>query len=339
MDGPCPVAGVMTRLLTGSTVLWRWEAPEPIAAGSTPVLVVRRGADVVAGIPALDAVVDPVSITAIADDRRRLTLGAGLTDGVAAQAAGPGWGSAWIVAPGGGAFPVRVVGITPSSGGAATVVLADPLPRTVVVGGSSIQWASWFTTFSGADVTAEASRSITWTVEYEPIHAGAAASEETERASTGRLIVVAKTFDTGLTPEEFGRQFPTLAQTVASRDNGRTGIIDAARHELELHLLPHARGRGLYVDDLDGGAFLLAHAHLVAAAILDGSDPTRAEALRTRAAVLRDLALRAVWADLDADGVIDPGEDGAPMSGPPRLSGSTARRGRVCPKFSIGMSH
>lgn len=327
------------KTLTGSTALWRWEAPEPIAPGTVPVLVVRRGTDVVAGIPALDVAVDPVAITAIADDRRRLTLGAGLTDGVAAQAAGPGWGSAWIVAPGGGAFPVRVNGITPSSGGAATVTLADPLPRTVVVGGSSIQWSSWFTTFSAADVTAEASRSITWTVTYEPVHAGAAASEDTEKSSKGRFVVIAKLFDTGLTVEEFARQFPTLAQTVSSRDNGRSGIIDAARAELELHLLPHARGRGLQVDDLDGPPFQLAHAHLTAASIVEATDPTRAEALRTRAATLRDLALRAVWADLDADGVIDPGEDPESLSGPPRLSGSTARRGRTCPKFSIGMSH
>lgn len=327
------------KLITGSTVLWRWEAPAPVAAETTPSLVVRRGADVVAGIPALSPVVEPVSITSIADDRRRLAVAAGLTDGEAAMAAGGEWGSAWIVAPGGGAFPVRVVGVTPSSGGAATVTLADPLPRSVVVGGSSLQWASWFTTFSAADVTASASRALTWTVAYEPIHAGAAAGEETAKTSTGRLTVVARIFDTGLTPEEFARQFPAMAQTVASRDNSREGMIDAARRELELHLLPAARGRGLTVDDLDGPPFALAHAHLTAAAVVEGTDPDRAASLRERAAQLRDLALRAVWADRDGDGIIDAGEDGAALSGPPRVSSSTRRQSRtVTPAFTRGMS-
>lgn len=272
------------KLTTASTALWRWEAPEPVAAGKVPSLAVKRGADAVAGIPALEAAVDPVSITAIGADRRTLTVGDGLTGGVAAQAAGPGWGTAWIVAPGGGAFPVRVSGITPSSEGAATVTLADPLPRSVVVGGASLQWASWWTTFSAADVTATASRALTWTVTYEPVHAGAAATEETERVSRGRLVVVAQVFDTGLTPEEFARQFPSLGQTVASRDNGRQGIIDAARGEAELQLLPAARGRGVHVDDLDGPAFLLAHAHLTAAMVVEERDPDRAAALRERAA-------------------------------------------------------
>lgn len=327
-------------LAVGATVLWRWEAPAPVAAGTTPALVVRRGADAVAGVPALAAAVDPVSITAIGDDRRTLTVAAGLTDGEAAMAAGPEWGAAWIVAPGGGAFPVRVSGVTPSSGGAATVRIADPLPRAVVVGGASIQWASWYATLGPDDVTATASRALTWTVTYRPIHAGAAAGEETERRSSGRLAVVARPFATGLTVDEFARQFPGLGQTVAARDNGRSGILDAAERELLLHLLPAARGRGLYVDDLDGEAFQLTHAHLAAAMVVEATDPDRAVALRERAAVLRDLALRAVWADADSDGTIGPGEDGAPLSGPPRLSSSVRRRGGGrAPAFTRDMSH
>lgn len=327
------------KFVTGSTTLWRWEASEPLAPESTPTLVIRRGADVVAGIPALAPTVEPVGITALADDRRKLTVSAALDEGEAAMAAGPEWGSAWVVAPGGGAFPVRISGITPGEE-TATVVLADPLPRTVVVAGATLQWASHYTTFSNADVTSTASRSLTWTVTYEPVHAGGAADEETQKTSTGRLIVVARLFDTGLTPETLASIFPASAGTVHSRDNSRGGIIAAAKTELELSLLPEARARNLHIDDLDGSMLTLCHAHIAMAAIVEANQPDRAQTLRERAATLRDLALRAIWADLDADGMIDPGEDGAALSGPPRLSSSVARRTtRVTPTFTRGMSH
>lgn len=323
---------------TSSTSLWRWEAPEAIAPETTPSLSVRRGADAVLGIPALQSAVDPVGITALGDDRRRLTVDAGLDGGEAAMAAGEGWGAAFVVAPNGGAFPCRVTGVTPHAS-AATVTLADPLPRTVNVSGATLQWASWWSTFSADDVTAEASRALTWTVTYEPLHGGSAGSEATERTSSGRLLVVARPFDTGLDTESFAAIFPSLAQTVPSRDNGRAGIIAAAKQELELALLPEARARGLYVDDLDGSTLALSHAHLTAAMIVEAKEPERAALYRERAAELRDLALRAIWADLDGDGVIDPGEDGAALSGPPRLSGSTARRGARLPTFGRGMYH
>lgn len=306
------------KLATGSTHLWRWEAPEPVAPGSTPTLVVRRGADAIDGIDALAPVVAPATVTAISTDKKRLTLSAPLVG--ADRAAGPRWGAAWLVTPSDGAFPVRVSGIS-TAAGVTTVALADPLPRRPAGAASSLQWAIWTTIF-GPEVTAAAARDIVWSVTWQPVHAGGAASAETEGCDEGRIIICRRPFSTGLTSLGLGRVFTDLGQTTAARDNGRQEAIAAALDEIEIDLAPHLGPRGLYPDDIDGHHLRLAHAHLAAAVLVARSAPKRADQLRAQYAALLEKGLRAVWVDLDRDGIVDAGEEEVALSGPVPLEGA-----------------
>lgn len=322
------------KLRTGSTALFRWEAPSPVA--EAPVLTVQAGADVVAGVPALAVAVAPGTVDTISADRRRLTLVAPLV-GTTARAAGPEWGEAHLVTPAGGVFAVRVGAI---SDDADVVTLADPLPRSVDPTGATLAWASWWTTFTADDVTAGARRDIRWTVTARPLHAGSAGAEATEDQHFGRIAVVDRPFSTGVTTGDLARRFPDLASTVAGRDNSRAGILDAALDRLALDLRPHLRPHGLWEDDIDGEALALAHGTLAAAWILDRTEPERADRLRKDYAEALDQGLRAIWADLDADGVIDDGETleatGAVPLAPQRLSTLFASARPLAPTWSRG---
>lgn len=289
---------------TASSHHFRWVAPEPVAA--TPTLAVSAGGQGYAGLDALAVVAGPGVIDTLSADRRVLTL----TEAVAGdttRAAGEEWGAAFVVTPAGGVFPVRVAEVVSST----SIRLADPLPRTVDPESGSLQWATYWTTLGSANVTASARRDVTWTITYRPLFAGSADGEASIETESGRIVIADRPFSTGLTDARLRAAYSDLASTTPGRDNSRADIIAAAEAELILELLPHIRPRGLWPDDISGVAFRPAHAALAAAMIVERAEPDRAEKLRERALSLIEKGLLATWADLDADGVLDLGEEGA----------------------------
>ncbi len=307
------------KVRTGTTGLFGWEAPEPVAADPSPALVISAAGEALAGIPALDPVVAPQTVTAVSDDNKRLTLDGALAD--ADRAAGERWGEGWFITASDGVFPVRIGGIS-TADGVTTIRLADPLPRRPAVGTGTLQWSRWTSVLSPAAVTGTARRDITWTVTWQPLQAGAAADDATEQVDEGRLIVCRRPFDTGLTPAYLGRTFPDLAQTVASRDNGRLGVIEATLEELEIELAPHLAPKGLYPDDINGRRLRIAHAYLAAALIVEKNEPNRAKRLRQTYPEKFDKGLRQIWVDQNRNGQVDEGEDTDGPTQPVQLAGA-----------------
>ncbi|MCB9553520.1 MAG: hypothetical protein H6705_16885 [Myxococcales bacterium] len=304
------------RIRAGTTGLFAWDAPEPVAASPAPTLVVRIAGEAADGIADLAPVVAPASVSAVSTDLKRLTLSAELED--ADRAAGERWGTAWFVTSSDGAFPVRVAGIA-TVAGVTTVSLADPLPRRPASASGSLQWARW-TTVLDEGVTGTPRRDVTWVITWRPLHAGAAAGDATEETAEGRLIIARAPFATGLTAQRLGAIYPDLAQTVAGRDNSRAAAIDAALAELELDLAPDLAARGLWPDDIDGTHLHLAHATLTAAVVVEKAEPKRAERLRKLYDAQRQKGLRQIWADLDRDGLVDAGEDTSGPTAPVQLA-------------------
>ncbi|RTL16444.1 MAG: hypothetical protein EKK55_24310 [Rhodocyclaceae bacterium] len=330
----------MIKLRLGREFLFRWQAPAPVTSDPAPVLAVYAGEAEVEGIDALTRAVAPSAITAIGDDRKRLTIAADLLDAEATRCAGEGWGEAFVVAPGGGVFPVRIGRIVPGSSGA-TVDLTEPLPRSVPATAASLEWASWWTLWTAATVTGTARRDLTWSVAWRPLLAGSAAGEAAVEVDDGVAVVVVRPFATGLTPASLGGVFPDLAVSTPGRDNSRAGVIAAAEAQLVLDLAPHLGERGLVEDDVDGRRLHLAHAHLAAAMIVDRTDPERAERLRALYADQLARGLRAVWVDLDRDGRIDQGEAGGRLTGATAITFGARRLGRAAraATFRRGMGH
>lgn len=293
---------------TSTSHLFRWVAPEPVAA--TPTLAVTAGGQAYAGLDALAVVAGPGTVDTLSTDRRVLTLTEAFT-GDGSRAAGEEWGAAFLVTPAGGVFPVRVAEVVSTS----SIRLADPLPRTVDPTDGSIQWATYWTTFSNANVTSTARRDVTWTVQYRPLFAGSADGEASTETDSGRVVVADRPFSTGLTDARLRAAYPDLGSTTPGRDNSRADIIMAAEAELLLELLPHIRPRGLWPDDISGNAFRPAHAALAAAMIVERAEPDRADKLRARAIKLIEMGIQATWADLDADGILDAGEEGLNSGG------------------------
>ncbi|MCA9560398.1 MAG: hypothetical protein KC583_17735, partial [Myxococcales bacterium] len=160
-----------------------------------------------------------------------------------------------------------------------------------------------------ADVAAAVRRDLTWAVSFTPLQAGTADAEG-ELWDDGRVLVVARPFATRLTERGLVASYPDLASSTPGRDNGRSAVIEAAGDELRLLLVPHLAPRGVHIDQLDGGPFAPAHAALTAALIVERAEPEHAQALRERAVKLVEQAVSCAWADLDADGQVDPGEEG-----------------------------
>ncbi len=309
----------MLKIKTASDHLFTWTAPDAVLTGTTPTLTVLAGGVAVAGIPAMQAITATQTVSAIAADRTTITLNAAVDTGDAGAAQNRLYGDGFILSGDDRIIPVRIVAIDLSDTGT-QVTLAEPLPRTVSGSGSSLQWATWWTVFTSADVTATARRDVTWEIEYTPVHAGSSAAEATDAYDRGRIAIVNRPFDTGLTTARLARAYSELGQAWHRRNNDRQAIIDEALADLILDVRLETCPRGKYEDDLNGEHFVRPHILLTAALAFDAKDPERAERLREQYEDLLKKALQCAWLD-DGDGVPEDGED-QNLSGPPALQSS-----------------
>jgi len=325
------VDGNERKARTGVDHTFLWDARSP--QGLTPTLTVYHPT---AGTltPAMSKAVDNFTITAVASDRRTLTVDdplIAIKDGYAGN-----WGRAWVVTTGDGAFPVTIS----SWDGTTTVVLADSLPQNITAAGAWLEWARYEATLGSGDATATTARNIRWTVTSTPLW-GSNASEASDEDS-GVLHVVPVPFDTGLSHSKFVAVYPALAERVPRRQTSLDPQIAAAKRELVLQLrrdLSPTR----HEDQVLGAHLFDAHAALAAANIeqdAEASDRHMAKFDRLYALALASNP----WLDDDIDGTVDSGETGVTIKGPRaqdhqgNASRYTGRNPQTSPyvRFSIG---
>lgn len=228
---------MLTKVKTGATHLLHWQAPEAIAVGTTPTLTVKLGGVAVAGLDALVAVAGPATITAVPTGGGKVLTA---SEAVAtSERATIEHGEAFYVSDEDGVRPCRVRAIDGTA-----VTLTEPLVPVVQPGGV-LQWVRWWTTLTGADVTATPRRDVTWEVSYRPARAGSAA-DETATVTDGpyQLVVVDKVFATGLTTARLHGALAELGQSVPARDADRAGVIAIAFDELVTDIRADVRAVG-----------------------------------------------------------------------------------------------
>ena len=283
----------MRKHVTGQAIRFVWTPNRPYSG--TPALTVGFSPTL---STTLNQLRSDVSVTAVAADRRTLTLGSSVSTTLEANEV-----SAFLKTTRDTWCSVKVVRL-----GGTAAILAEPLPRQVDL--SSVATlnfgASYVDIASSYAVKGLYSYFITYTDEISSVH-----------TESGILKVCARPFDTGLDHNQLVEQFPQLADMVPRRQSNHEPQIKAAKQELILSIRDHVVSDGATEDDIfNQQSFAAAHAYCAAAIIYESALKLDvAEAMRDRCKGLLDVALRSVTLDLDGDGVIDSGETDLRRSG------------------------
>ena len=291
------------------TRLW-FAAPAAVSSSAGPLVdfpeVTFTEAD---GSSTTVSLSEPFPFLAVASspNRRTLTLSASYVGAAPTL----GWGDALLYSPALGTIPIRIESVNGT-----TLKLVDPLPADLpALSDTEVQPAAWFTDEGPgaplATVTRTAQGDLPVTIEVEWFIKTGSASKTTVR-ERGTLSVVLRPFSTGLTTAGLRRLYPELGGMASQGSAGFEGIIARTLGELALRVRADVREAGAspytWEDDLDGAPFLHAHAAYAAAAALDATNPTRAEALRQLAKPLYTSARQSAWFDRNRSGTVQLGE-------------------------------
>ena len=288
----------MIKVARDDDYLYEWTAPRPTTGAVTLQVF---GASAAISV-ALTQSRTNSSITAIASDRRTLTLQ------VAADPLQADQQRAFIITSGDTYFSVtlsRIVGTT--------AILAEPLPREIdLTTAATLHVPMYYTTLTAAQLTdtdGYYSYSVSYTADL-----GDQNREQTEK---GVIKVTLRPFDTGLDHATLVRTFAQLADMVPRRQSDFAPQIAAALDEIAMHIRSHLLADNLTEDEVfNATSFQLAHAYCSAALIYEQSAQLdMAEAMRARCSDLLVRALEAVALDIDGDGVIDEGESNISQTG------------------------
>ena len=280
-----------------ATATWWWRAPVPV--DTTTATVTFRLTAGVHGPVALAPVTADLTVSAIDNTRRILTI-----TGPAAAPSGPEGvrGAAWLETAADGNMAVQVVKIT-----ATTVELASALPHTpdfTATGTLRFAWHSVGVLL--ADALAAVDRNVPTTVDYSERYgvdvAGIAGRDEM------LVSVVRQPYRTGLSPADVGTLMPSVGARVAQRSQDYRPQVDLVGEMLEQRIHADLAARQLTEDDVDGSRFRGVHAAWTVSCILEDIDTTLADRWKARADEAYDAAMTGVWVDLDRDGVVDAGE-------------------------------
>lgn len=277
--------------------LWPVVMPEAIKSGTTPTLTFTLADGVTTEAPALTVVRASDTVNGIGggttNDRKRLTASGG---GLAALHRGiPGvdFGCAYLITALDGVFAVQVSRIEASA-----IVLADEVPKAVVISAdypATVQWATWTATIP---VTVTASQTyeapLPWVVGYTG-KSGADVPDMPGQEIHGFVHVVSRLFQTGLTHQRFVQVASGMwPGAVYNRLADWTPIIDQAFLRLvQMIRAAIATGGRRAEDDLDGHAFLDTHLHLTAA-LIRAADAAEYDRQIAEAKRLLDIALARV---------------------------------------------
>jgi len=156
--GPMSAANTQRKAIIGEDHTFIWTAPGPLTTTPTLTLTKPDGTDIVdLGLP----VAGPASLSAIAADRRTLTIGS-LSPTNACT--GPVFGAVAVVGQDGGYSIAQVEAFNSDT----EIVLAQPLPHPIDVElGATVQWMTYVATVATADLGATPLRNIAWRMRFD----------------------------------------------------------------------------------------------------------------------------------------------------------------------------
>ena len=285
----------MRKAVTGQSHHFVWDPPKPIEAGATITLKLTSG-DVTEIFTQSRA---DVSVSAVANDRRTLTLTAPVASTFERDEV-----RAFLKTSRDTYYSVKV-----SRLGGETAILAEPLPRELdLTSNATLNFSA-----SYADLTV-ANMSTSGTYPYTILYEDGVGGKHVE---TGLLKVTPRPFDTGLNHDELVGQFANLADMVPRRQSDFAPQIKAALEEIILVVRDHVLADSVTEDEVfNQQSFQAAHAYCAAAKVYEMSlQLEAASAMRERCQELMEVALRSVTLDLDGDGVVDDGEENLRRSG------------------------
>ena len=288
----------MIKVARNDDYMFQWTAPRP-TTGAVTLQVFGASAAISVGLTQSRA---NSSITAIATDRRTLTLSAEADPLQADQQ------RAFVITSGDTYFAVtlsRIVGTT--------AILAEPLPREIDLStAATLHVPMYYTTLTAAQLT-DTDGYYSYTVSYTA-DLGSQSREQTEK---GVIKVTLRPFDTGLDHDSLVLTFAQLADMIPRRQSDFAPQISAALDEIAMHIRSHLLADELTEDEVfNAQSFQLAHAYCSAALIYEQSAQLdMADAMRARCSELLSKALESVAIDADGDGVIDEGEESVKKTG------------------------
>lgn len=280
----------MIKAVTGQSHLFEWNAPGPLTTAPTLKLY-RNGS---ASSVVLTETRADVSVSAVANDRRTLTVSAQASSLQADQ------GKAYLVTAGDMIYPVSVVRMVDT-----TAILAEPLPREIDLSSSaSLVFAMFYGTVP--TLITDASGYYPYQVEYS-LSVGQGSENRLEK---GLLKVTPRPFNTNLDHDALVDTFPQLADMIPRRQSSYAPQIKAALDEVAHVVRDHLRDESLTEDEVfNPSVFLNAHAYCTAARVYEmAAQLDTANAMRERCMELMTLALRTVAIDRDGDNIVDDGE-------------------------------
>lgn len=299
----------MIKAQLGKDYNFIWQAPSVIT-GTPSITFHLESGDITSAMTQGRA---SLTATAIANDRRSLTLSASTTS------LKPYQSQAFLLTDSDDYFairPVRIVG--------ASLIMGDPLPRDISFSSSaSIQFACWSYLASSSTITAEKA-DIAFTIEYIESLGG----QSINKVDKGILKVVPRPFNTGLDHNKLCALFPHIADLAPRRANGFEDQIEASLNELSMYVRDLIIPDDVDEDDIHNTQDLLqAHAYLTLARIheLNGNIDL-SEKMRARGMQLADLTMRTISLDINKDGIAQDDELNKRVKGYGVVGGNFADR-------------
>jgi len=292
-------ANTQRKAIIGEDHTFIWTAPGPLTTTPTLTLTKPDGTDIVdLGLP----VAGPASLSAIAADRRTLTIGS-LSPTNACT--GPTFGAVAVIGQDGGYSIAQVEAFNSDT----EIVLSQPLPHPIDVElGATVQWLTYVATIATADLGSTPLRNIAWRMAFDRRFNGLGV--ELETASRGVLQLVRVPFDTGLTDADVAALVPNVL--VPGRQDSM-----APQRAMALAMVEQAVSvrldAGTYPDQLSGRQFLTAHAYMTAHLLeqarrqAPGVEP-RTDLLEMAMRLITDALQRPEWVDVNDNGIVDEGE-------------------------------
>lgn len=284
----------MRKAITNKDYRFIWSPQVPLTG--TPALSIDTATAI---SESLTRFTSDLTITALASDRRTLTLSSAPATYYREQQAG------FIITEHDTYYAVKVVRL-----GGTTAILAEPLSREIDLSDNATLHlpTSYVDIDSSVMVT---SGFYTWRVDYTLLNMSQAEQEK------GLLKITPRPFDTGLDHNQLVSTFAQLADMIPRRQSDYHPQIKASLDELILAIRAHLHSDNITEDEVfNPESFLLAHTYCAAALIYElNQQLDTASAMRERCGELMDRALQSIALDLDGDGVIDAGETDLQRSG------------------------
>lgn len=278
----------MRKAVTNKDHRFIWSPQSPITG--TPTITIDTAAGITANLTRFAA---DVSVTAIDNDRRTLTIAAAPAVYYRQMASG------FLLTSADTYYSINVSRIVNT-----TAILAEPLPREIDLStAATLQLGTSYADISAASIST--SGVFPYRITFDELNMS------TSRQERGLFKVTPRPFNTGLDHYELVETFAQLADMIPRRQSDYEPQIKAAKHEIVLSIRDHLNSDHITEDEVfNPESFNLAHKYCAAAIIYEMNlNLDAADAMRTRCNELMNSALRSISLDLDGDGVIDSDEE------------------------------